>query len=105
INRIFLENKRKINKESIEFILEFSCSHTFYTQYFCNYLFSSGIKNIELSKVQETALEILNIHENTFFQYRNLLTSAQWKLLQAIAKESRLYKAHSRLFIEKYHLG
>ncbi|OFX17549.1 MAG: hypothetical protein A2033_00235 [Bacteroidetes bacterium GWA2_31_9] len=105
INQIFSQNKRKINKQSIDFIIEFTGCHTFYTQFFCNYLYSSGIKNIDFTDVQNIALEILKLNENTFFQYRNLLTSAQWQLLQAISKEEKLYKAHSKLFINKYKLG
>jgi hypothetical protein len=105
ISRIFSMHHRKINKTSIDFILDFTYCHTFYTQYFCNYLFASGIKNIELYDVQNIAMEILKLNENTFFQYRSLLTTAQWKLLQAISKEERLYKAHSKTFINQYRLG
>ncbi len=105
IKEIFTANKRKITPASIEFILDFTCCHTFYTQFFCNYLFSAGIRQIELNDVQNVALEILKLNENTFYQYRNLLTTAQWQLLQAISKEEKLYKAHSRSFISKYKLG
>ncbi len=103
--RIFAEHKRKINKQSIDLIINFTSCHTFYTQYFCNYLFASGIKNIELTDVQKTAIEILQLNESTFFQYRNLLTNAQWQLLHAISKEEKLYKAHSNSFLSKYRLG
>ena len=30
---------------------------------------------------------------------------AQWQLLQAISKEEKLYKAHSKAFITKHKLG
>jgi uncharacterized protein len=105
IKRIFTENKVKISKESISFILNFTNCHTFYTQYFCNFLFALNYKNIELQNVQNCAIEILKINEPIFFQYRNLITKAQWHLLQAIAKENKLYKAHSKAFINKYSLG
>ncbi len=105
ITSIFANNKRKITTQSVDFILDFTCCHTFYTQFFCNYLFSSGIKNIQLTDVQTIAIELLRLNENTFYQYRNLLTTAQWQLLQAISKEGKLYKAHSKVFITKYKLG
>lgn len=105
IANMFHQNKRKISPQSIDFILDFTCCHTFYTQYFCNYLFASGGKNIQLHHVQSIALEILKLNENTFYQYRNLLTMAQWQLLQAISKEEKLYKAHSKAFITKHKLG
>lgn len=105
ILNIFTEHKRKISKQSIDFIIDFTYCHTFYTQYFCNYLYASGIKNISLNDVQQIAIEILQLNENTFFQYRNLLTTAQWQLLRAISCEEKLYKAHSKSFIGKYKLG
>ncbi len=105
IARIFANHKIKISKESIDFILEFTNSHTFYTQYFCNHLFALNYKKIEINQVQSCAIEILKINEPTYYQYRNLITSAQWQLLKAIAKEVKLYKPHAVSFIQKYKLG
>ncbi|MBS1653085.1 MAG: ATP-binding protein [Bacteroidetes bacterium] len=105
IEKIFTHYKRKIDKESIRFVLSFTCCHTFYTQYFCNYLFAIGKKSVQLDVVKKIALEILKLYEPTFFQYRNLLTAAQWQLLSAISKEEKLFKAHSADFIKKYNLG
>ena len=105
INNIFKKNKRSIDAESLSFIYDWTMGHTFYIQYLCNYLFSLKIKHIRLVDVQESAVEILKQNENSYYQYRNLITKAQWKLLTAIAKESRLYKAHSHEFIRKYDLG
>ncbi|MFH1004960.1 MAG: ATP-binding protein [Bacteroidota bacterium] len=105
ISRIFKQSKRKIAAESVSFVLEWTMRHTFYTQYFCNYLFSLNIKHIALSDVQKAAAEILKQNENTYYQYRNLLTTAQWNLLTAVAKETRLFMAHSKEFIKKYNLG
>ncbi len=105
IQRIFTEYKLKITPESIDFILNFTNCHTFYTQYLCHYLFASNIKLIELKDVQNCAIEILKLSETTYFQYRNLITTAQWQLLQAIAKENKLHQAHSKVFINKYKLG
>ncbi|MBX3163426.1 MAG: ATP-binding protein [Bacteroidetes bacterium] len=105
IAKMFANYKRKISPESIDYILEFTCCHTFYTQFFCNYLFASGNKNITISNTRSVAADILKLNENTFYQYRNLLTVAQWQLLQAISKEEKLYNAHSKSFIGKYGLG
>lgn len=105
ITNIFSSYKRKISAESIDYILEFTCCHTFYTQFFCNYLFASGNKNITIADTRSVAAELLKLNENTFYQYRNLLTSAQWQLLWAISKEEKLYNAHSKFFINKYKLG
>ena len=74
-------------------------------QYFCNFLFATSLTKITLTDVKKNAIAILKINENTYFQYRNLITKAQWNLLLAIAKENKLYKAHSKQFINRYNLG
>ena len=105
IRGIFKEHKKKIDDESLSFILEWTERHTFYTQFFCNYLFSLTINDIRLNNVQQAAGEILIRQQDTFYQYKNLITSAQWNLLAAIAGETKLFRAHSKEFIKKYHLG
>lgn len=105
ISEMFKRNKKSISTDSVSFILDWTKQHTFYTQYFCNFLFALNIKKIELEDVQKTAIEILNQNESVYYQYRNLLTDAQWNLLRAVAKENKLFKAHSKLFISTYKLG
>ena len=101
----FSRHKRKISPESIDFILDFTHKHTYYTQTLCNQLFGAGIKKIAVENVHTACSEILAQNENTFYQYRNLLTTAQWDLLMAIAKEEKVKKPHSIEFIKKYQLG
>lgn len=105
IDRMFSLKKRKINSEAISFILDWTCNHTFYVQFLCNYIYASQGKKITLEKVQNAAIEILNQHEGIYYQYRNLLTDAQWNLLIAVAREQKLYNAHAKHFINKYKLG
>ncbi len=105
IANMFAQHKRKVSPNAITFILEWTTRHTFYTQYFCNFLFSANLKRIEQIDAQNMAIELLKQNEGTFYQYRNLLTAGQWHLLEAIAKEDKLYKAHSKQFIGKYGLG
>lgn len=101
----FKKNRQTLLKEGLSFILEFTLQHTFYTQYLCNYIYSKKYEKIDLMKAQESAADVLKIFEPIFFQYRNLLTEAQWKLLRAIAHEEKAIKIHSREFIRKYDLG
>jgi hypothetical protein len=102
---LFKQYNKSISQEAVTFILEWTCCHTFYTQYFCNFLFATSLTKITLTDVKKNAIAILKINENTYFQYRNLITKAQWNLLLAIAKENKLYKAHSKQFINRYNLG
>jgi uncharacterized protein len=101
----FKEKRRKISAESIEFILDFTQCHTYYTQVVCNQLFASQQKDIQVQNVMAICKQVLTQNEPVFYQYRNLLTQAQWELLTAIAKETTVAKPHSNEFIKKYGLG
>jgi AAA+ ATPase superfamily predicted ATPase len=105
IKKQFTNNKRSIDEESLDFVCNWTGLHTFYTQYFCKMLYSKGFQKITLKECKETALEILKQNEHIYFQYKNLLTQAQWNLLIAIAKEERVSKIQSKKFIQTHQLG
>ena len=105
IKRTYDKHNKTISNEAVEFICTWTMRHTFYTQYLCNAIFSKYNTDINLTKVKETASDIISIQEGKFYQYRNLLTASQWKLLKAIAKEERLTKPHSKELILKYAIG
>lgn len=105
IGEKFAENKRKISQEAISFVLDWTRRHTYYTQSVCNTLFSTGAKEIDIQFVKAVCGEILDEQEKTFLQYRHLLTSNQWRLLMAVAKEGRVYKPQSGEFLRKHFLG
>lgn len=100
----FTNGKQKIEPEAIEYILDWTLIHTYYTQYFCHFVYSKQFPNITISDVKKLAHELLSLQENTFFQYRNLLPAAQWKLLIAIAKEEAVTQILSGTFIKKHNL-
>jgi len=105
IRKKFMEGGRNIDEECLTFICNWTRRHTFYTQYFCFTLFAKNEENYSLEDAHETALSILKLNENTFFQYRNLLSAAQWTLLRAVAREEKLFQPQSKTFISKYQLG
>lgn len=105
IRKIFIKAKRSIEEEALEFICDWTLLHTFYTQYFCNALFAKNFQNINLEMVYQTATEIMEVNENTFYQYRNLLTKTQWKLLKGIAINEKLYHPNAKDFIAENDLG
>ncbi len=105
IGAMFVKNKRRISEEAIEFILDWTLGHTYYTQFLCNYTYSMSHKNTGISEVRQAALGIHQQNESNYFLYRNLLSEAQWLLLTAIAKETRLHQAHSAKFIKAHGLG
>jgi len=101
----FNNGKQKIEPEAIDYILDWTFVHTYYTQYFCHFIYSKQRSSITLNDIKKLALELLSLQENTFFQYRNLLPPAQWKLLIAIAKEETVTQILSSTFIKQHNLN
>ncbi len=99
------EHKRTITEECLDFICTWTKLHTFYTQYFCSTLFATHVTNLTLKEAHQTALLLLKLNENTFFQYKNMLTPAQWNLLKAIAVEENVFQPQAKNFISKHQLG
>jgi AAA+ ATPase superfamily predicted ATPase len=102
---MFRLRKRSIDAQSLEFALQWTLRHTFYTQVFCNHLFSLNVKHISAETAYKTAREILDQNESSYYLYRNMLTGAQWNLLIAIALETRVSRVHSKEFITSHKLG
>jgi len=61
INSKFTERKKAITQESIDFICEWTQCHTFYTQFFCNVLFSKNLKHNVIKDAHDVAIHILKI--------------------------------------------
>jgi hypothetical protein len=101
----FAKGGRTLTEEVLDEIVRFSRLHTYYTQAVCNRLYSLGVRKIKLNDLREACSQILKEQEGVFFQYRHLLTTQQWKLLEAIALEGRVYNPTSAAFIKKYDLG
>ena len=76
--------------------------HTFYVQYFFNKLYERRGTHIKQDDVEELMDNILQEKEYVFFNYRNILTSMQFNLLKAIAKEGKVSSPNSSDFIKRY---
>lgn len=105
IVRMFAKGKKNITEEAVDFILDWTKAHTFYTQSLCNHVFLKSGKNIGLQDVLLSARQLLIENEQTFFQWRDLLTPLQWNYLKAVAKEQAVDKPFATSFIQKYHIG
>jgi len=105
IVRLFAERKKTITEEAIDFILEWTGRHTYYTQALCNKVFQLSLKAITLETIFTACDTLLTEQEAVFFQYRNLLTTGQWNLLKAIAKEEVVLQPTGAEFVTKYQLG
>lgn len=105
IIRMFAKGKKSITAEALAFILDWTKLHTFYTQSLCNHVFLKSGRTIEKEDVLRSAAQILKENEQTFIQWRDLLTPNQWNYLKAVAKEQTLEKPYSSQFIQKYNIG
>jgi hypothetical protein len=105
IKQKFEEHKRQIDEDAIDFILSWTLSHTYYTQVICNGVFTEGKKMVTRDQVKNVCDEQLNIQQVNFMQYRNLLSSIQWQMLIAMAKEGLVYEPQAQGFLKKYNIG
>jgi len=91
--------------EAINDILKMTRQHTYYVQYLCNKLYSSGKKSINAETVKQIYFDILKENEVYYSEYRDLLTKQQWKLLIALANEEGISKVTASAFIKKHNLS
>jgi hypothetical protein len=105
IAKQFNTHKYKITNADINLILDITQGHTFYTQRICHEVFAIAPKNIETNVIYVALNKLLIENQHVYFQYRNLLTTAQWNLLRAIAIEGRVTQPYAQKFIYQYNLG
>ena len=105
ITKMFKKYGKKITKDAVSFICDWTMLHTFYTQKYAKAIFTASAENVTLQNAKLMAAQLLQAQEGKFYQYRNLLTPQQWQLLKAVAKEQRLVNYNSQEFIKKYNIG
>jgi uncharacterized protein len=98
-------NKQQVTHELAASLLDQLRHHTFYVQFFFNRLYESGIKKPEWKDAESLLEKIIKEREHVFYDYRNLLTTNQFLLLQAIAREKKISQPTSQEFIETHRLG
>lgn len=101
----FSNAKRKLSPENADRILDWCRHHTYYVQLVCNRLFARGIKQPDEWYIERLFQEILQENQPVYFNYRKLLTTNQWVLLQGIAREKGARQVMGAEFIRKNDLG
>lgn len=104
IKKLFAKGKMKVSDDDLNYILEWTRNHTYYVQALCNELYESKSKIITRDVIHRGMMRILNNSESVYFSYRNLLTSPQWNLLWAIAKENGVKNLLAQSFLQKHQL-
>lgn len=105
IHEMFEKEGRKISGEAVDFILEWTFRHTYYTQFLCNRVFQLTRKEATMTEVFQAIDDILKENTDLFLERRNLLTRKQWDFLIAVAKEKEVVQPTSATFLRKYGLG
>ena len=107
IEKQFQKNNKSIDKEVIKFVLDWTRTHTFYTQSLCNMIFSMNEDDaaIDIKLAKEACLELMKRNEPVFFQYKELLSASQWRYLIAVAKENTVEQPSAKSFLMKYKIG
>lgn len=105
IRRLLDKDKRSITDEALQFVLEWTCRHTYYTQQLCHTIYANGKKSIDLVEVKRACEQLMKQGEAVYLQYRQMLTDKQWDYLIAVAKERSIRQISSSKFLKTYQIG
>lgn len=104
IARHFEAAGKSISAAFAEDILAWSRSQTYYVQLVCNKLFSN-CRKVTHDDLEHTFHDIIMQSAPMFMNYNNLLTTAQWNVLVAIAKAEPVINPTANDFLLRYRLG
>ena len=104
IDRHFKANDINVKDQEIYEILKWTDGHTFYTHYLCNLIFLYGNKGYS-NLVDYCKDKCLKENQSSFFMYKRGLTTVQYEVLKAIAKENGVQSLTSKGFLSKYNLS
>jgi len=105
IRKSFSDHDRQIDDEVVDFILQWTRRHTYYTQRVCHDLFALNLPHVAMADATQCCSRLLTLNEPYFLQYKQLLTSGQWNLLIALAKEQEVEQPYAHAFLSRYNLG
>lgn len=105
IDAQFIKFGKKISVEAVSFILDWTKTHTFYTQSLCNTTFSITENTADTDTVRQACLILLKQNEPIYLQYKQMLTAAQWNFLIAVAKEDSVKQITAQGFISQHEIG
>lgn len=105
VKELFREGEMEIEDDVLQFIMDWTRRHTYYTQSLCNKVYSKHLSRVDIETVKLACSELLDENENSYMQYRELLTAPQWQVLIALAKEKQVEQITSSVFLQKYNIS
>jgi len=104
IEYCFNYGNKKIEKGAIDYLLEFSETHTYYTQSICNQAFYNAGKTFSKDEAIAVAQNYLETHKADYASILSLLPENQRKVIKAIAREGKVQKPSAMEFLIKHKL-
>jgi uncharacterized protein len=101
----FRKGQKTITEEIVSNMLDWANNHTYFVQLLCNRVYSQPEALIDNTIWLLEVKKLMTEQEPVFFNYRDLLTQAQWSLLKAIAFEGKVFKPSTNEFLTKHNLG
>lgn len=105
IRKHFEENGREIEDDALDFILDWTRCHTYYTQSLCNRIYEQGQRVVTMKVVLDNCRGILEKESYNYMLLREILPVQQWRFLIGLAKEGSVSQITSSSFISKYKIG
>ena len=105
IGKHFDENGREIDDDALDFIMDWTRCHTYYTQRLCNRIYEQGNRVITMRVVLDNCRNILEKESYNYMLLREILPVQQWRFLVGVAKEGSVSQITSSSFISKYKIG
>lgn len=105
IRRLFNERQRNITDEALQFILDWTHRHTYYTQQLCHTIYANESESITIDDVKIACEELMKQGEAVYLQYRQMLTDKQWSYLIAVAKEGSVQQITASAFLKDHKIG
>jgi AAA+ ATPase superfamily predicted ATPase len=101
----FSKYKKNISGDITNTILEWTDRHTYYTQVLSNRVFAATNKKTTEDILKNEMWKILKEQESVFYRYRDLLSTQQWTLLKAMAKQDIVYSVTTGDFLRTNKLN
>lgn len=105
IKSLFVSAGKAIDDDSIDYILQWTKVHTYYTQRLCNEVFSLSGDTIDRDLINKAIQAILDAEKERFREIRRLITRSQWKMLKAIASEGEVSQITSSSFLSRHDIS
>ncbi len=102
IQKHFKKAKKTISDEDIMEIIEWCNYRTFNIQMVMNRLYSLDKKKIMEADVRKVKETILNEKGEIYYTIRRLVTSGQWEVIEAFAKEGEIEAPYGKYFMKKH---